>query len=453
MSFVSKVKKISKPTFPNNTCNIIDYGAEENNIPKNTSAFKKAITACASMGGGVVIVPNGLWTTGSIHLKDNINLHLAEGATIFFSGNPDDYLPVIKTRFIGLELYNYSPMIYAKDCKNIAITGKGIIDGNGQSKKWKPFIKNQKKAIKKLYSMTLTNTPVSKRIFGTTAHSLRPSLIQPYNCNNVWINGVTIKEGPMWTIHAVYTNNLIISDTTIRTTSPNTDGIVIDSSTNVLIQNNDLSTGDDAISIKSGRDKDAWRVNRPSENIILQNNEIIDAHAGISFGSEMSGSIKNVLVENLTVLEADRAVRIKTTLGRGGYIKNILVKNSSFHTSSLKESIQIDMDYGSSTLPPKTKRKPSIQNIKFNNLKIIANSKNVIAITGIPNKLSSILFNNVSIENTPAIVNLFNVKNINFINTSALIYEMKNSAHITIQNRTCPRIHNQHSKKITTICQ
>jgi len=249
-SFVAKVKGIASPTFRDNTCNIVDYGAEENSMPKNTLAFKKAIADCASMGGGVVLVPSGTWITGAIHLKDNINLHITKESTILFSGNPTDYLPVVKTRFIGLELYNYSPMIYAKDCQNIAITGKGTIDGNGQSDKWKPFIKNQKKAIKKLYAMTLTNTPVSERIFGTAADSLRPSLIQPYNCNNVWINEVTIKEGPMWTIHALYTNNLIISDTNIQTVSPNTDGIVIDSSTNVLIKNNKISTGDDGISIK-----------------------------------------------------------------------------------------------------------------------------------------------------------------------------------------------------------
>jgi len=452
-SFVTKIKEMSRPTFPDNTCNIVDYGAEENSILKNTLAFKQAIADCASMGGGIVLVPRGTWITGTIHLKDNINLHIAKEATILFSGNPTDYLPVVKTRFIGLELYNYSPMIYAKDCQNIAITGEGTIDGNGQSDEWKPFIKSQKKAIRKLYAMTLINKSVTKRVFGTEDHSLRPSLIQPYNCNNVLVDGITIKEGPMWTIHAVYTNNLIISDTNIQTISPNTDGIVIDSSTNVLIENNKISTGDDGISIKSGRDKDGWRVDKPSENIVLQDNEIIDAHAGVSFGSEMSGGIKNVVIDNLTVTEADRAIRIKTTIGRGGYVKNILVQNSKFHTSSLKESIQIDMHYGSNTLPPKTTRKPIIRNIKFNNLEITANSKKVIALTGIKHRLSSVLFDNISIQNATKTVDIENTSYINFTNTAALIYKIKRSAHIAIQNSHCPEINTQHSKKITTNCQ
>jgi len=453
-SFIIKVEKIAKPIFQRDIiCNILDYGAEENNISKNTSAFENAISDCTLKGGGIVLVPNGTWKTGPIHLKDNINLHITDKATILFSGNPEDYLPMVKTRFIGLDLYNYSPMIYAKDCQNIAITGKGLIDGNGQSDKWKPFIKKQKKGIKKLYSMSLANTPIIKRAFGTKEYFLRPSLIQPYNCNNVWINGITIKEGPMWTIHSVYTNNLIIDNINIQTISPNTDGIVIDSSTNVLIKNNKISTGDDGISIKSGRDKDGWRVNKPSENIVLRDNKIIDAHAGVSFGSEMSGGIKNVDIENLTVLKANRAIRMKTTPGRGGYIRNILIQNSTFNTPFLNESIQINMHYNSSTLPPKTKRNPTIQNIKFNNLKIISNSKNVIAIDGIKNKLSSVLFRDISIQNPTKTINIINAHHINFVNISALIYKIKNSKYITIQNLFCPTIKTQNSKKIITICQ
>ncbi len=181
LSFVTILEDIAPSEFPNNTCNIIDYGAINNQsteagmiIQQNTQAFKKAITDCIDKGGGTVLIPDGIWKTGSIHLGSNIKLHLEENAHIIFSDNPTDYLPVVKTRYIGLEVYNYSPMIYAANCNNIAITGNGTINGSGQSKDWQEFLKHEKETTKKLYKMTLHNIPIEERNFGSKNIGLRP---------------------------------------------------------------------------------------------------------------------------------------------------------------------------------------------------------------------------------------------------------------------------------------
>lgn len=485
LSFVQKVENISSPTFPNNTCTIIDYGTnveineERINLEKksittsshsdaeqyltrtheiekqNLQAFQKAIEDCANKGGGTVNVPAGKWKIGGpIHLKSNINLHLEEGAIISFSSNPDDFLPVVKTRYTGLELYNYSPMIYAPDCENIAITGKGTIQGIDKSEPsdWKGFIDNKKGAEKELYKMADDNIPVEERVFGTVEDSLRPSMIQPYNCKNVLIEDITIEEGPMWTLHALYTENLIIRNVNIQTMSTNNDGIVIDSSSNVLIENNTLSTGDDAIAIKSGKDRDAWRVGKPSQNIIIRNNNVTDGHAAVAIGSEMSGDVRNILIENLNVDLADRGIRIKSRIGRGGIIENILAKDINIKNSR-NEPLQINFNYGSKSTEPNTNKEPQIKNVEFQNIKINSDTKNAIEIIGIKNQMSSILFKNINIKNSKEIVSIENAEFIKFENVNTIKFKIKNSSDLEIINNTCPEIEQEKTKNIIIDCK
>ncbi|MCK4635632.1 MAG: glycoside hydrolase family 28 protein [Candidatus Moranbacteria bacterium] len=480
LSFVQKVENITPPTFPDNVCNVVDYeavpnltktletaqylsskeqfekmikGAKEGE-KQNFQAFQKAVEDCSNKGGGTVKIPAGEWKVGGpIHLKSNINLHLEENAVISFSSNPDDFLPVVKTRYAGLELYNYSPMIYALDCENIAITGKGTIRGITEPNNWKPFIKNKKKAEKRLYKMANNNIPLEERIFGTVEDSLRPSMIQPYNCNNILIEGIKIEEGPMWTLHVLYTNNLIIRDLNIETRSTNNDGIVIDSSTNVLIENNNLATGDDAIAIKSGKDRDGWRVGKPSENIVIRNNKVTEAHAGVAIGSEMSGDVRNVLIENLNVEQADRGIRIKSRVGRGGTVENILVQNSIIKNSGRKEPLQINFDYGSKSTQPKTKKKPEIRNVEFRNIEIDSDAENAIEIVGLKNQMSSILFKDIEIKNTNQFVRVDNAEFIKFENITGVFFKMKNSANLEIVNDACPKVEQGKSENIIIDCK
>lgn len=461
LSFVQEVENINAPTFPDNTCDVSDYFMGKVTVDSKDekfwthSAFKEAIEDCANKGGGTVKVPAGKWKVGGpIHLKSNINLYLEEGAVISFSTNPEDFLPVVKTRYTGLELYNYSPMIYAPDCENIAITGKGTIRGISEPNGWQDFIHNKKKAEKRLYKMANNNTPVEERNFGTVEDSLRTSLIQPYNCNNVLIEGIKIEEGPMWTLHAVYTNNLIIRNVTIETEGPNTDGIVVDSSTNVLIENNHLATGDDAIAIKSGRDRDAWRVGKPSQNIIVRNNKVTEAHAGVAIGSEMSGDIRNVLIENLNIEQADRGIRIKSRPGRGGIIENILVQNSKIKNGGKgrREPLQINLNYGSKTNAPKTTKEPKIRNVEFRNIEIESQKQNIIEITGLENRMSSILFKDISIKANQPFASITETEYVRFENVSDIVFKINNSNNLEIVDDTCPVIEQEESKKISVDC-
>ena len=472
--FINDVQNIRPPTFPNNVCNIKNFGAKstftkeqinkktnekaisnEKNI--NAQAFKKAIDNCSQKGGGTVEVPKGLWFTKAITLKNDINLHLDKDSTILFSDNPDDFLPVVKTRFVGLDVYNYSPMIYAPNTNNVAITGEGTIDGNGKTPIWDTFIGNQKKSIKKLYKMSINNVPTQDRVFGTISDSLRPSLIQFYNSKNILIDGVNILGGPMWTIHPVYSQNIIIKNTNIKTLASNGDGIVIDSSKNVLIQNNTLSTSDDAIVIKSGRDKEGWTVNKPSRNIVIQNNTVNHAHAGIGIGSEMSGGVENVLVDNIKINNANRGFRLKTTTGRGGFVKNIIFQNSQITNPIEKGFININMNYGSNTIKPSTKKLPLFKNIKFKNITINTQPNNpqnqAIVINGIKNNLLQILFENIKLTNKNLFSGIEYAQQLLLKNVDIFNYTIENSKDVIIINDTCSKIKQDNCKDISNKCK
>ena len=334
------LQNINPPTFPNKTFDITDFGAVGDGMTKNTEAFKKAIKAAHDAGGGIVNVPKGVYLTGAIHLLSNVNLHVTKDATIKFSQDPNDYLPVVKTRFEGVELMNYSPLIYAYQQKNIAITGEGTLDGQGDNEHWWPWkgsseygweegMPNQANDSNLLGEMAANGVPVNERVFGA-GHYLRPNMIQPYESENVLIQGVTIKNSPMWHIHPVLSENVTIDDVTIVGHGPNNDGIDPESSKNVLIENSYFENGDDCIAIKSGKNEDGRRVNTPSENIVIQNNHMADGHGAVVIGGEMSGSVYNVFARN-NVMDSpnlDRVLRIKTNSYRGGTVDGVFLKNN-----------------------------------------------------------------------------------------------------------------------------
>lgn len=421
-----------RPVFPDNTCTISDYGAISDGTTLNTQAFQKAISDCAQKGGGKVFVPAGLWLSGAIHLESNINLHIDKDAKIIFSTNPSDYLPFIFTRIEGMELYNYSPFIYANGAQNFAITGKGMLDGQGDA--WQSWKKGEANFFKKLDKMVKENISPEKRFFSSSEPGLRPSFMQFVNCQNVWLEDFSITQSPRWTIQPVYCENVSMRNLNIQTTGFNSDGIVIDSSKNVLVENSFLSTGDDTIAIKSGLNEDGWRVNRPSENIIVRNCEITDGHSAIAIGSEMSGGVRNVYLTNLRIDGADQGIRVKSVEGRGGFVENIWVDNISMGNIT-NVGLKFDMNYPASTLKPREGNAPTFKNFYIDEV-TIEKTKLTISLEG----LTSSQINNVSISNIKASsekgVFVRDSRNIDFdeINISGMkntsVFDIKNSQNI-----------------------
>ncbi len=320
--FPSILARIKPPRFPNRTFHL-------NAKPDTdcTAAFRTAIDQCSKSGGGKVIVPAGTYLTGAIHLKSNVNLEVSEGATIKFSQNPKDYLPVVFSRWEGVELFNYSPFIYAFEQQNIAITGKGVLDGQSDNEHWWPW-KQQRTDRNTVFKMAEDGVPVRDRIFGE-GHYLRPQFIQPYRCQNVLVDGVTIQNSPMWEIHPVLCRNVIVQDVKIDSHGPNNDGCDPESCTDVLIKDCDFDTGDDCIAIKSGRNADGRRLKAPAENIIVQGCRMRDGHGGITVGSEISGGVRNLFAENcrLDSQNLDHALRVKNNAMRGGLLESLHFRN------------------------------------------------------------------------------------------------------------------------------
>ncbi len=343
------IENITRPDFPDYEVNITDFGAVGNGTTDCTESFKKAIDNCSDNGGGKVVVPEGTFLTGAIHLRSNVNLFLSENSVIKFSTIHQKYLPVVFTRWEGVECMNYSPLIYAYEQKNIAITGTGILDGQGSDSfwwswkgkpefGWKEGMPEQKSDRDKLFEMAENNIPPSERIFGD-GHFLRPNFFQPYKCKNILVEGVTFINSPMWFLHPVLCENVSIINVTVTGLGPNNDGCDPESSKNVLIEGCTFNNGDDCIAIKSGRNNDGRRVNVPGENIIIRNCKMKDGHGGVVIGSEISGGVKNVFAENceMNSPELDRAIRIKTNAVRGGTVENIYVRN--IEVGEVKEAV------------------------------------------------------------------------------------------------------------------
>ena len=331
--------QINAPEFPDKDFLITDYGAVGDGETKATEAFKQAIQDCHESGGGRVVVPEGTFLTGAIHLKSNVNLHLVDSAKILFSRDTADYLPLVFSRWEGMELMNYSPFIYAYEQENIAITGNGVLDGNASNEYWWPWcgaeqygwtagMPKQTNDRNLLHELNHQQIAPEERIFGP-GHYLRPQFIQTYKCKNVLISDVKLINSPMWNIHPVLCENVTIENVKIVSLGPNNDGCNPESSKNVLIKNCYFDTGDDCIAIKSGRNEDGRRINKPSENLIIEGCHMKEGHGGVVIGSEISGGARNIFALNLTMdsPNLDRVLRIKTSSKRGGIVENIFMKN------------------------------------------------------------------------------------------------------------------------------
>ncbi len=328
--------RIRPPKIPARSVSVTAYGAKGDGVTLDSRAFATAIAALSAKGGGRVVVPAGRFLTGPIHLESNIELHVAQGATILFSTDPADF-PIVLTRFEGVEMMGLSPLVYAHGKRNIAITGQGTLDGQGSDRHWwswkgpwkgtvgngwRDGLPDQRAARRRLFEMAEARTPVEKRVFGATDY-LRPSFIEPYACENVLIEGVKLRGAPFWQVHPVLCRNVIVRNLDILGHGPNNDGCDPESCTDVLIEKVLFDTGDDCIAIKSGRNEDGRRVAVPSRNFVIRDCTMREGHGGITIGSEISGGCGNIFAERCAMdsPDLDYAIRFKNNAMRGGLLE------------------------------------------------------------------------------------------------------------------------------------
>jgi polygalacturonase len=321
--------RIKAPEFPSRDFDITAHGAKPDGTTDCTAAFHAAIDACRNAGGGRVVVPQGRFLTGAMRLRSNVNLHLADGATIAFDPDPAKYLPLVLTRFEGTELMNYSPFIYALDERNVAITGRGTLDGQADQQHWWNWRTTQTPARNRLIQMAVDGVAPETRVFGDGPSRLRVNFIQPYRCTNVLIENVSIVNSPMWEVHPVLCTNVTVRGVTIRSHGPNNDGCDPESCRDVLIEKCTFDTGDDCIALKSGRNEDGRRLHTPIENVIIRDCDMRDGHGGVVIGSEISGGARNIFAEKCRMdsPQLERVLRFKNNAARGGVIERVAMRD------------------------------------------------------------------------------------------------------------------------------
>jgi polygalacturonase len=370
--FNQKLPVIIAPKFKKDTVSIVRHGAVPDGYKLNTKSINNAIDALSKKGGGVVLVPKGLWLAGPIVLKNNINLHLAYGATLLFTDDQNEY-PLIEGNFEGLpQMRNQSP-ISATNVSNIAITGKGIIDGNGDgwravksdkltTSQWKKLVasggivsedgKTHYPSASFLKGSKMPANPGAispekdKAFYESIKGFLRPNMIVITNCKYILLEGVTVQNSPAWCLHPLMSEHLTVRDVFVKNPwyAQNGDGIDVESCKNVLIENSVFDVGDDGLCMKSGRDAEGRKRGMPVENVIIRGCTVYASHGGFVIGSEMSGGARNIYVSNCTFIGSDIGLRFKTTRGRGGVVENIFIKDI-YMKDIPAEAILFDMYY------------------------------------------------------------------------------------------------------------
>lgn len=346
------LSRIVPPTFPDRDFDITGYGAAGDGRTDCTDAVRRAIAACHAAGGGRVIVPAGRFLTGPVHLASNVNLHVSAGATLAFRTDPAAYLPPVLTRWEGMEMMGYSPLIYANGVENIAITGTGTLDGQASEQNWWAWkggkgrpLPNQLAARDRLQELVEAGAPVAQRVFAEGSY-LRPQFIQFHRSHRILVEGVTILNSPMWEVHPVECVNVTVRGLTIRTHGPNNDGCNPESCRDVLIERCLFDTGDDCIAIKSGRNADGRRLKVPTEYVVIRDCTMKDGHGGVTIGSEISGHVRHVYVERCIMdsPQLDRALRFKNNALRGGILEHIYMRDCTVGEVS-EGVLSIDLFY------------------------------------------------------------------------------------------------------------
>ncbi len=420
-----KMPVLTVPKFQNKSFSIKDFGASGDGQKDNTKSFADAIDACSKAGGGKVIVPAGIWLTGPIKFKDNVNLHLEIGALIQFTKNFNDY-SLIESNWEGVNQYRCTSPISGRNLKNIAITGFGIVDGAGEA--WRPVKKEKmtanqwkdllnsggvvdskgttwwpsKEAMEAggfIADLKKQNRSITKEEAEKYKVFYRPVMVSFIECKNVWLDGVTFQNSPAWNLHPLLSENVIVSNLNVRNPwySQNGDGIDLESCKNSLIYNCKFDVGDDAICMKSGKDEEGRKRGRPTENLVVQDCIVYHGHGGFTIGSEMSGGVKNIKVDNCNFIGTDIGLRFKSQRGRGGVVENIWVSNI-FMKDIPTDALSFNMYYmavdpaaekGHSELSaaskeiPVTDGTPQFKNIYLKNI-FCNGARDAIVIQGLP---------------------------------------------------------------------
>lgn len=371
LSQINKLPLVKQPVFKKDTFSIITYGAKADGVALNTKSINDAITACSKKGGGVVLIPAGFWLTGPVELKSNVNLHLQKNALLQFTKDKDQY-PLVEGNWEGVsQMRNQSPLS-ATNATNIAVTGFGVVDGNGDAwrmvkkdklneTQWKKLVgsggvlSDDKKtwypSERSLKGSKMNNPGVispekNAAYYADIKDFLRPNLVVLAKCKKVLLEGVTFQNSPAWNLHPLMCEDLTVRDVYAKNPwyAQNGDGIDVESCKNVLIENSTFDVGDDGICIKSGRDEAGRKRGIPTENLLVRNCTVYHAHGGFVIGSEMSGGARNIYVENCTFIGTDIGLRFKTTRGRGGIVQNIFINNINMK-DVVAEAILFDMYY------------------------------------------------------------------------------------------------------------
>lgn len=394
-SIVSNIARTSFPSFTITVTPPVEGTGEVSGEVRRD--FQHAIDSCSLAGGGTVIVKPGEYhLNGSLFLKSDVNLHLEKGAILKFSGNADDFLPTVFTRWEGTELYGHSAMIYANHATNIAITGEGVIDANAgvEMSSWGP---NEATDRDRLRDQGERLVPVSERQYGKGT-ILRPSAVEFVGCSRILLEDVTIKNSPFWTIHPVYCDNVIVRGVTIDTHFANNDGCDPDATSNVLIENCVFNVGDDAIAIKSGRDADGRRVGRPSKNIVIRNCLFNSECNGLCIGSEMSGGVENVFMHDIQIGTVKNAIYFKSNRDRGGYIRNVFVDNITVQ-HALGAVLRFETNYFGFR---GGKHASQYENFHINNIDVKKSDHYAFFISGYPEKpVRNVVVSNMTVAEAP----------------------------------------------------
>lgn len=323
MEFFTPFEMPIGASIPDRAVSITDFGAVEGGKVKNTKAFADAIDHLAARGGGRVEVPSGRWLTGPIRLKSGIELHTQPDTEVLFSTEREDYLPAVPTLFEGVRCYSFSAQLYAHRCRDIAVTGGGTF--NGQGFVWW-YLAVNRAGVEALYRAGEEQAPLESRVYADDRLMLRPGLLHFLDCENVTVDGPTFTMSPFWTVHPAWCRNVIVRNITVRNPwdhAPNTDACNLEGCVRGLVDGVYADTGDDAVCLKSGRDRDGREAGRPCENIVIRHVTADRCHGGVVIGSEMSGGVRNILVEDCEFRNSLIGIWIKTAHERGNVVENI----------------------------------------------------------------------------------------------------------------------------------
>lgn len=446
---------VELPSFKDRNYNILDFGAKSDIEFNNKKAIQEAIDTCSNNGGGIVIIPNGFYLTGPIELKSNVNLHLDDNAYVLFTKSKEEY-PLQFTDYEGQRRIRALSPISANNCHDIALTGNGIMDGNGHlwrgikkfkltSKEWdrclkkSPYVIDTKEGgiwcpTKSYYEGVLKgepdySLPNALELASENYDVYRPVFVSFKNCERVLIEDITLQNSPAWNVHPLYCNNFTMRNAKIKNkfSAQNGDGIDLESCTNCEIAGTIFEVGDDGICLKSGKNKEARKIKAPTKNVWIHDCKVFDAHGGFVVGSEMSRGISNVLIENCIFAGTDIGVRFKSAMGRGGVVEDITIKNIQMN-NIINEAIIFTMGYVLVNIEDEHENKeekldsediPEFKNIIMENINV-SSCETAIKINGLKEKpIHDLSFNNINIKANKDI-DISYAENINFNNVNIL---------------------------------